>query len=55
MPVEYEKSRDSELQRGVSVKDAKRIAAATYNKRHPGHPLSNKHHASLSSLRKAKS
>jgi hypothetical protein len=52
MPAEYEKIRDSELKRGASIKDAKRIAAATYNKRHPGQPMSNQHHASLSSLRK---
>lgn len=36
MPKEYEAIRDSLIKRGDSVKKAKRIAAATYNKRHPG-------------------
>lgn len=32
MPARYEKIRDALLKRGKSEKDAKRIAAATYNK-----------------------
>ena len=36
MPKEYEKIRDSLKKRGKSAKEAKRIAAATYNKRHKG-------------------
>lgn len=39
MPKQYEKIRDSLLKRGKSEKEAKRIAAATYNKQHPGHPM----------------
>lgn len=37
MPAQYEKIRDSYLKRGKSLKEAKRIAAATYNHLHPGH------------------
>lgn len=37
MPKEYEAIRDSLRRRGKSMKEAKRIAAMTYNKRHPGH------------------
>lgn len=39
MPREYEHIKASELRSGKSLKEAKRIAAATYNKRHPGHSL----------------
>lgn len=39
MPKEYEKIRDSLLASGKSEKDAKRIAAATYNKHHPDRPM----------------
>ena len=39
MPKEYEAIRDSLLKRGKSLKKAKQEAAATYNKRHPGHSL----------------
>lgn len=39
MPKQYEAIRDSLIQEGKSEKEAKRIAAATYNKRHPGHPM----------------
>lgn len=35
MPKEYEAMRNSLLSRGKSSQEAKRIAAATYNKRHP--------------------
>ena len=38
MPKEYEKIRDSLERRGKSAKVAKRIAAATWNKRHPENP-----------------
>jgi len=48
MPKQYEAIRDSLIARGKSEKEAKRIAAATYNKRHPGHPMhphrKKKHH-----------
>ncbi len=37
MPKQYEDIKASELKRGVNLKDAKRIAAATFNKlRGPG-------------------
>jgi len=39
MPKQYEAIRDRLMQDGKSEKEAKRIAAATYNKRHPGHPM----------------
>ena len=39
MPAEYEAIRDNLRKRGKSMKEAKRIAAATFNKRHPGKPL----------------
>lgn len=39
MPAQYEHIRDSEIARGVSYDEAQRIAAATYNKQHPGHPM----------------
>lgn len=37
MPKEYEEIRDSYIHKGKSVKEAKKLAAMTYNKRHPGH------------------
>ena len=40
MPAQYEAIRDHLMQQGKSKKEAQRIAAATYNKRHPGHPMS---------------
>ena len=47
MPKKYERIRDSLKRRGKSDKEAKRIAAATYNKqRKPGQkPVTNKPHA----------
>lgn len=39
MPKEYLAIERQELKAGKSKKVAKRIAAATYNKRHPGHPV----------------
>ncbi len=39
MPVQYEKIRDSYLKRGKSMKEAKKLAAMTYNSRHPGHAM----------------
>jgi hypothetical protein len=39
MPAQYEKIRDSYLSRGYPEKEAKHIAAATYNKQHPGNPV----------------
>lgn len=40
MPKEYEKIRDSLVSRGKDYDEAQRIAAATYNKRHKGNPIS---------------
>lgn len=39
MPKQYERIKESLLKRGYGSKEAKRIAAATYNKQHPGHPM----------------
>jgi hypothetical protein len=39
MPAQYEAIRDDLIKRGKGEKEAKRIAAATYNARHPGHPM----------------
>lgn len=39
MPAQYEAIRDDLIKRGKSEKEAKRIAAATYNARHPGNPM----------------
>lgn len=39
MPKEYEKMRDAMKRAGKSDEEAKRMAAATYNKRHPDKPM----------------
>ena len=39
MPKMYEAIRDRLISKGKSEKEAKRIAAATYNTRHPGNPV----------------
>lgn len=39
MPKQYEHIRDRLINQGVSAKEAKRIAAATWNKHHPSHPV----------------
>ena len=39
MPKQYEEIRDSYIRRGKSTKEAKKLAAMTYNSRHPGHPM----------------
>lgn len=39
MPKQYEEIKASYLKRGKSLKEAKRLAAMTYNARHPGHPM----------------
>lgn len=38
MPEVYEKERDALVKRGYSLKRAKSIAAATWNKRNPDNP-----------------
>lgn len=45
MPREYEHIRDSLVSRGKGYDEAQSIAAATYNKRHPGKPVTGKKHA----------
>ncbi len=42
MPAEYTKIRDKLIKSGRDPKEAKRIAAATYNKRHPSAPVTRK-------------
>lgn len=54
MPVEYEKIRDSLLSQGKSTKDAKRIAAAIYNSRHPGNPNPWQHEGHMKKKKKGK-
>ena len=39
MPRQYEHIRDSLIARGYSEKEAKRIAAMTWNSRHPNDPV----------------
>lgn len=39
MPAQYEAIRDSLLKKGTDLKEAKRIAAATYNKTHKKNPV----------------
>jgi hypothetical protein len=39
MPAEYLAIERQQLKSGKSKKVAKRIAAATYNKKHPGNPV----------------
>lgn len=39
MPKQYEDIKASYLKRGKSLKEAKKLAAMTYNSRHPGHPM----------------
>ena len=51
MPAEYEAIRDSLIKSGKPIAEAKRIGAATYNKNHPGQPMSNTHHASIDALK----
>lgn len=38
MPKQYEDIRDSYVKRGKSLKEAKRLAAMTWNKLHPSNP-----------------
>ena len=38
MPKQYEAIRDSYLKRGKSLKEAKKLAAMTWNKDHPNNP-----------------
>ena len=45
MPKQYEDIRDSYIKRGTPEKKAKSIAAATYNKNHPGKPMKPDKHA----------
>lgn len=39
MPAQYERIKESYLKRGKPLKEAKRIAAATYNKHHKSDPV----------------
>jgi hypothetical protein len=43
MPVQYEHIRDSYAAKGMDYDKAQAIAAATYNKQHPGRPMSAAH------------
>ena len=56
MPKEYQAIRDALRKRGKPMDTAQRIAAATYNKRHPGAPMGSGHsydkHAAVRSAMK---
>jgi hypothetical protein len=52
MPKQYEKIRDYEVKKGVPYDEAQSIAAATYNKQHPDHPVTGKHNKGHKSGRK---
>ena len=39
MPKQYEEIKKALLRAGKSLREAKRIAAATYNKKHPNSPV----------------
>ena len=58
MPREYEAIRDALRKHGKPMDTAQRIAAATYNKRHPGNPMGSGHsydtHAAVRSAMKHK-
>lgn len=47
MPKQYEDIRDSYVRRGKPLKEAKRLAAMTYNKLHPGHAMRPDHTADM--------
>lgn len=53
MPKQYTDIRDSYVKRGMDYDKAQAIAAATYNKRHPGAPMSPAHPEGKSSRRQA--
>ena len=44
MPKQYEAIRDALTKRGTPYDKSQSIAAATYNKQHPNHPMGGKHH-----------
>lgn len=46
MPKGYEEMRDKFKREGLSDKAAKTKAAKIWNSRHPGNPVSGKHHSS---------
>jgi len=45
MPKQYTAIRDRLIASGVSEKEAKARAAAMYNAKHPGRPVTRKEHA----------
>ena len=52
MPDQYEAIRNSLIRRGYSEEEAKRIAAATYNRDHPDDPVSRNYESKSSSIEK---
>jgi hypothetical protein len=48
MPKQYEAIRDSLIERGYSEEEAKRIAAATWNKHHPEDPVGRNYESNIS-------
>lgn len=49
MPAQYERIRDAYVARGKNYDEAQRLAAMTYNARHPGHAMRPEHRAALRS------
>lgn len=43
MPKQYEAMRDAFMGKGMSKDAAQAKAAAIYNSKHPGHPVTGKH------------
>lgn len=52
MPKQYTRIRDALVKRGTPYDEAQAIAAATYNKRHPGHPMKPKKHRTLREMKR---
>lgn len=54
MPKEYLKTKRALIRKGKSVKEAKKIAAIKYNKKHPGNPVTKNYEAKIKSNKKSK-
>lgn len=52
MPKEYLKTKRALIRKGKSVKEAKKIAAIKYNKRHPGNPVTKNYEAKVKARKK---
>lgn len=52
MPKEYLKTKRALIRKGKSVKEAKKIAAIKYNKKHPGNPVTKNYEAKVRAKKK---